>query len=59
MNIFLQIAGLILLLLVIPTEAKAYIDPGSGSLFLQVMVAAIAGALFHFRNLLVRLKWWK
>lgn len=59
MNVFLYIFGLILLFVGIPTEAKAYIDPGSGSLFVQMLVAAIAGALFHFRNLLVRLKWWK
>ena len=31
-----------------------YIDPGSGSYFIQVIIAAVLGALFYFKNL-----WWK
>jgi TRAP-type uncharacterized transport system fused permease subunit len=31
-----------------------YIDPGSGSYLIQVIIAAILGALFYFKNL-----WWK
>lgn len=31
-----------------------YIDPGSGSYLVQVIIAAILGALFYFKNL-----WWK
>jgi len=31
-----------------------YIDPGSGSYLIQVIIAAILGVAFYFRNL-----WWK
>jgi hypothetical protein len=31
-----------------------YVDPGSGSYLIQVIIAAILGALFYFKNL-----WWK
>jgi TRAP-type uncharacterized transport system fused permease subunit len=31
-----------------------YIDPGSGSYLVQVIIAAILGALFYFKSL-----WWK
>jgi hypothetical protein len=35
--------------------AHAYIDPGTGSLLLQVFGAAVAGAIFYFRELRIRL----
>jgi len=31
-----------------------YVDPGSGSYLIQMIIAAILGALFYFKNL-----WWK
>jgi len=31
-----------------------YIDPGSGSYLIQMIIAAVLGAAFFFRNL-----WWK
>jgi hypothetical protein len=31
-----------------------YIDPGSGSYLIQMIIAAVVGALFYFKNL-----WWK
>lgn len=31
-----------------------YIDPGSGSYLLQMIIAAILGGLFYFKSL-----WWK
>ncbi|HET8690538.1 MAG TPA: hypothetical protein VFM30_00250 [Steroidobacteraceae bacterium] len=31
--------------------AAAYIDPGTGSMLLQMMGAAVAGAIFYFREL--------
>ena len=31
-----------------------YIDPGSGSYLIQVLIAAVLGALFYFKNL-----WWR
>lgn len=38
-----------------------YIDPGSGSYLVQVIIAAILGALFYFKNLWLRIKafFWK
>jgi hypothetical protein len=27
-----------------------YIDPGSGSLLIQAIIAAVVGALFYFKN---------
>lgn len=38
----------------IAAPAQAYIDPGTGSMLLQVIGAVIAGAIFYFRE--VRLK---
>ncbi|WEK38192.1 MAG: hypothetical protein P0Y53_11860 [Candidatus Pseudobacter hemicellulosilyticus] len=31
-----------------------YVDPGSGSYLIQLIIAAILGALFYFKNL-----WWR
>jgi hypothetical protein len=31
--------------------AQAYIDPGTGSMLLQLLGAVIAGAIFYFREL--------
>lgn len=33
------------------SPAFAYIDPGTGSMLLQVIGAGIAGAIFYFRDL--------
>jgi len=33
-----------------------YIDPGSGSYLLQVIIAAILGGLFYFKNLWLKVK---
>lgn len=33
-----------------------YIDPGSGSYLAQVIIAAILGVIFYFKNLGLRLK---
>ena len=35
--------------------AAAYIDPGTGSMLLQVIGAGIAGAIFYFRELRIKL----
>ena len=32
------------------TPAMAYIDPGTGSMVVQMALAGIAGALFYFRQ---------
>jgi len=33
-----------------------YIDPGSGSYLVQVIIAAILGVLFYFKNIWLRIK---
>jgi hypothetical protein len=33
-----------------------YIDPGSGSYLVQVIVAAVLGALFYFKNIWFRIR---
>jgi hypothetical protein len=33
------------------SPALAYIDPGTGSMLVQMTIAGIAGALFYFRQL--------
>ncbi len=33
-----------------------YIDPGNGTLLLQVLLAGITGAIFYFRKSWIRLK---
>ena len=42
----------LVLILVIPSEAKAYTDPGSGALIWQIAVAAFVGGIFYLRRLL-------
>jgi len=34
------------------TSALAYVDPGSGSLMVQVIIAGFVGVLFYFRNVI-------
>jgi hypothetical protein len=34
--------------------AHAYIDPGTGSMLLQVIGAGVAGAIFYFRELRIK-----
>jgi hypothetical protein len=42
------------------TPALAYIDPGTGSMVVQMAVAGIAGALFYFRQLrLAAVDWFR
>lgn len=31
-----------------------YVDPGSGSYLIQVIIAAVLGAVFYFKNM-----WWR
>ena len=37
-------------------DAYAYLDPGTGSIFLQVMVAAIAGGVFLLKTYWIKFK---
>lgn len=36
-------------------KAAAYIDPGTGSMLLQMIGAGVAGAIFYFRELRMKL----
>jgi len=41
--------GVMLLVALFPTDAHAYIDPGSGSLIFQTIVATLAGVAYAVR----------
>lgn len=50
-------ALLVLALTAIGTpDAYAYIDPGSGSLLLQMLIASIIGGLFYLRGLTAKVR---
>lgn len=49
--LFSNVAYWVVILLVTPTIAEAYIDPGTGSLIIQAVIAFIAGTLFFARFL--------
>jgi len=36
----------------VPADAHAYLDPGTGSVILQVVAAGVLGAIFTFKNYL-------
>lgn len=38
--------------------ASAYVDPGTGSMLVQMAIAGIAGAMFYFRELRMQLASW-
>ena len=43
-----------LVLLVLPATVQAYIDPGTGSLILQFVIAGVLGVVFFFRQTAAR-----
>lgn len=45
----LALVGLFFLLLLFPARAQAYIDPGTGSYVLQLLIAGLLGALFALK----------
>ncbi len=47
---------LILLGLIIPSNAYAYLDPGTGSYIFQLIVAALIGALFTVKQYWQKIK---
>jgi hypothetical protein len=49
------LARALLVLLASAGPAAAYIDPGTGSMLLQMIGAGIAGAIFYFRELRMKL----
>lgn len=52
----LALAALISLLF--PTDALAYIDPGSGSLIFQTLIAALAGIAYAVRVYWAKIRSW-
>jgi len=46
----------ILFFLVLPSDAHAYLDPGTGSYLLQVLLAALVAITFGFRAFWSRIK---
>lgn len=43
------VASMIVLVLVFPRSAQAYVDPGTGSYVLQIVIAGIAAATFSLK----------
>jgi hypothetical protein len=50
------LASLVLLGLFLPSNAYAYLDPGTGSYIFQLLVAALIGALFTVKQYWQKLK---
>jgi hypothetical protein len=48
-NILITVAGLILFSLTLPSNVYGYLDPGTGSYFLQLIAAALVGSLFAIK----------
>jgi len=47
---FLRASGVLAVVLILaPSNAYAYIDPGTGSYILQIVLAALLGALFALK----------
>ena len=54
------ILTLFLLSLATEQSLKGYADPGSGAMFVQILLAAIVGCLFRIRSIINRFRnWWK
>lgn len=48
------LAAAVTLALGTTAPAAAYIDPGTGSMLLQMFAAGVAGAIFYFRELRIK-----
>jgi len=55
-NLVTLIALIIMLHLVFPQRSYAYIDPGSGSYFLQILVAGLLGLLYSIKLFWARIR---
>ena len=51
-------AAAVLLALLFPADAYAYLDPGSGSLIFQTIVATLAGVAYGVRLYWSRIRGW-
>ena len=52
----LRVAAVAVLLVLVPVDAYAYLDPGTGSLILQGLLAALFGAAYTIKTYWSRLK---
>jgi len=48
-NVSLTAAGFVILSLTFPYNVHAYLDPGTGSYFLQLIIAGFLGSLFAIK----------
>jgi len=55
-NLFTLVAWIALLHLIFPQPCFAYIDPGSGSYFLQILVAGLLGLLYSIKLYWARIR---
>ena len=55
-RLFLTVLMAVLFLAATERQAFAYTDPGTGSLIVQALFAALAGVLFQFRRIRLWLK---
>ncbi len=55
-NLVILVALITLLNLVFPQRSYAYIDPGSGSYFLQILVAGLLGLLYSIKLFWARIR---
>jgi len=63
MNTVLKNTFLILIftagfLVAMPSKAHAYIDPGSGSYFFQILIAGLVGGLFALKTQWLKITSW-
>lgn len=42
--------------LILPRQVYAYIDPGSGSYLIQIIIASLVGILISFKSIWVKIK---
>jgi hypothetical protein len=55
-NLGTALVVLVLALFFFPAQAHAYLDPGTGSYFIQIALATLVGALFAVRLFWGRIK---
>ena len=51
----MKLASAVVLVIASIARANAYIDPGTGSMLLQMFGAAVAGAVFYFHELRIKI----
>lgn len=57
---FLSVIGLLMsLILIAETPLQAYLDPGSGLMVWQAVIAGVLSAAYFMRKLMRRMMFWK